>query len=134
MKTPLARLVLAAITLLALQSSSPIGPVRQASALGAASSIDPRIRLDWEVGAGRGGRPVIRGYAYNDYGRPASDVHLLVETLDASGAVVARNIGFVRGIVQLHDRSYFEVPLKVSGVSYRVSVTSLDWKGGGGGM
>jgi hypothetical protein len=61
-------------------------------------------------------------------------VRLLVETLDASGAVVARNIGFVRGVVPLNDRTYFEVPLKVSGASYRVSVTSLDWKGGGGGM
>lgn len=134
MKRPLTRLALAAIALLALLPSSPIGPVRQASALGAASSIDPRIRLDWEVGAGCAGRPIIRGYVYNDYGRPAADVRLLVETLDASGAVVARNIGFVRGIVQLHDRSYFEVPLKISGVSYRVSVTSLDWKGGGRGM
>jgi hypothetical protein len=103
-------------------------------ALSAASSIDPRIRLDWEVGTGRAGRPVIQGYVYNDYGRPASDVHLLVETLDGSGAVIARNIGFVRGVVHLYDRSYFEVPLKVSGVSYRVSVTSLDWKGGGGGL
>ncbi|HWO03428.1 MAG TPA: hypothetical protein VNQ54_01455 [Methylomirabilota bacterium] len=56
------------------------------------------------------------------------------ETLDGSGAVIARNIGFVRDVVHLYDRSYFEVPLKVSGVSYRVSVTSLDWKGGGGGL
>ncbi len=131
MKTPMKPLLLATMALLAL---GPASPVREASALSAASSIDPRIRLDWEVGAGRAGRPVIRGYVYNDYGRPASDVHLLVETLDASGAVIARNIGFVRGVVQLNDRSYFEVPLKVSGVSYRVSVTSLDWKGGGGGM
>jgi hypothetical protein len=124
-------LLLATLGLLAL---GPASPVREASALSAASSIDPRIRLDWEVGAGRAGRPVVRGYVYNDYGRPASDVHLLVETLDGSGAVIARNIGFVRGVVQLYDRSYFEVPLKLSGVSYRVSVTSLDWKGGGGGM
>jgi hypothetical protein len=131
MKTPMKPLLLATMALLAL---GPASPVREASALSAASSIDPRIRLDWEVGAGRAGRPVIRGYVYNDYGRPASDVHLLVETLDGSGAVIARNIGFVRGVVQLYDRSYFEVPLKVSGVSYRVSVTSLDWKGGGGGM
>lgn len=131
MKTPMKPLLLATMALLAL---GPASPVREASALSAASSIDPRIRLDWEVGAGRAGRPVIRGYVYNDYGRPASDVHLLVETLDSSGAVIARNIGFVRGVVQLYDRSYFEVPLKVSGVSYRVSVTSLDWKGGGGGM
>ncbi len=134
MKTPMKPLLLATMALLALGPASPVSPVRPASALSAASSIDPRIRLDWEVGTGRAGRPVIEGYVYNDYGRPASDVHLLVETLDASGAVIARDIGFVRGVVQLNDRSYFEVPLKVSGVSYRVSVTSLEWKGTGGGM
>ena len=134
MKTPMKPLLLATMALLALGPGSPVSPVREAPALSAASSIDPRIRLDWEVGTGRAGRPVIRGYVYNDYGRPASDVHLLVETLDGSGAVIARNIGFVRDVVHLYDRSYFEVPLKVSSVSYRVSVTSLDWKGGGGGM
>ena len=134
MKTSMKALLVPTLALLALGPLSPAGPVRPASALGAASSIDPRVRLDWEVGTGRAGRPVIQGYVYNDYGRPASDVHLLVETLDGSGAVIARNIGFVRGVVHLYDRAYFEVPLKVSGVSYRVSVTSLDWKGGGGGL
>jgi hypothetical protein len=76
---------------------------------------------------------VIQGYIYNDYGRPAVDVRLLVETLDASGAVTARTIGFVVGAVQFKDRAYFEVPLKATGASYRVTVTSFDWKGGGGG-
>ncbi len=109
-------------------------PARPAAALSAASSVDARIRLDWQVGSGRGGRPVIQGYVFNDYGRPASDVHLLVETLDASGAVIGRTIGFVRGVVHLNDRAYFEVPIKTPGASYRVSVTALDWKGGGAGM
>ena len=115
---------------LALGALGPSGP---AAALSAASTVDPRVRLDWEVGSGRGGRPVIQGYVYNDYGRPASDVHLLVETLDAAGAVVGRAFGFVRGVVQFNDRAYFEVPVKIPGASYRVSVTALDWKGGGAG-
>jgi hypothetical protein len=123
-------LVLATMTVLALAAGSPVRP---AAALSATSSIDARIRLDWEVGTTRGGRPVIQGYVYNDYGRPASDVQLLVETVDASGAVIGRTVGFVRGVVQLNDRAYFEVPIKVTGASYRVSVTGLDWRGGGGG-
>ncbi len=57
-----------------------------------------------------------------------------METLDASGAVTARTIGFVHGVVQFNDRVYFEVPLKATGASYRVTVTSFDWKGGGGAM
>jgi hypothetical protein len=127
---PMKFLLLATMALVALGTWSTPSP---AVALSATSSVDRRVRLDWEVGTGRGGRPVIQGYVYNDYGRPAADVHLLVETLDASGAVVARNIGFVRGVVQFNDRVYFEVPLRTPGASYRVSVTSLDWKGGGGG-
>lgn len=88
------RLSLAIAVVLALGIGSHARP---AAALSAASSVDTRIRLDWQVGTGRGGRPVIQGYVFNDYGRPASDVHLLVETLDASGAVIGRTIGFVRG-------------------------------------
>ncbi len=125
------RLSLAIAVILALGIGSPTRP---AAALSAASSVDERIRLDWQVGSGRGGRPVIQGYVFNDYGRPAADVHLLVETLDASGAVIGRTIGFVHGVVQFNDRVYFEVPIKTPGASYRVSVTALDWKGGGAGM
>jgi len=125
------RLSLAIAVVLVLGIGSPARP---AAALSAAQSVDARIRLDWQVGSGRGGRPVIQGYVFNDYGRPASDVHLLVETLDASGAVIGRTIGFVRGVVQFNDRVYFEVPIKTPGASYRVPVTALDWKDGGAGM
>jgi hypothetical protein len=123
-------LVLATAAILAL---GPVAMPMPAAAASAPSGIDPRIRLDWEAGTRRGSKPVIQGYVYNDYGRPATDVHLLVETLDASGAVTARTIGFVQGVVQFNDRVYFEVPLKAAGASYRVTVTSFDWKGGGGG-
>lgn len=122
---------LAAAVLLALWPITMPAPV---AAVSAPSGIDARIRLDWEAGTRRGGKPVIQGYVHNDYGRPATDVHLLVETLDASGAVIARTIGFVQGVVQFNDRVYFEVPLEVTGASYRVTVTSFDWKAGGGGM
>ena len=133
--TTINALVLATATVLTLGLAlGPIVMPAPAAAVSAPSGIDPRIRLDWEAGTRRGGKPAIQGYLYNDYGRPASDIHLLVETLDASGAVIARTIGFVQGTVQFNDRIYFEVPLKATGASYRVTVTSFDWKGGGGGM
>jgi hypothetical protein len=129
--TTITALVLASAAILAL---GPVAtPTPPAAAVSAPSGIDPRIRLDWEAGTRRGGKPVIRGYVYNDYGRAAADVRLLVETLDASGAVIAKTIGFVHGVVQFNARTYFEVPLKAAGASYRVTVTSFDWKGGGGG-
>lgn len=123
-------LVLATAGILAL---GPIALPVPVAAVSAPSGIDSRLRLDWEPGTRRGGKPVIQGYVYNDYGRPASDVHLLVETLDGSGAVIARTIGFVQGTIQFNDRIYFEVRLKAPGASYRVTVTSFDWKGGGAG-
>jgi len=128
-------LLLATMAILAMTGLHPTPP---AGALPATSSVDSRLRLDWEVGTRHGGRPVIQGYIYNDYLRSAGEVVLLVEALDASGAVVSRDIGFVRGVVLFKDRAYFEVPIKTAGASYRVSITAFDWKdcggGGGGGM
>ena len=128
--------VLVPVAAMILSLGLALGPIAMpapAAAVSTPSGIDSRIRIDWESGTRRGGKPVIQGYVFNDYGRPASDIHLLVETLDASGAVIAKTIGFVQGVVQFNDRIYFEVPLKVTGASYRVTVTSFDWKGGGGG-
>jgi hypothetical protein len=125
--------LLATMVILALAGVRPTAP---AGALPATSSVDSRLRLDWEVGSRHGGRPVIQGYVYNDYLRSATEVRLLVETLDASGAVTSRDVGFVRGVIAFKDRAYFEVPVKTAGASYRVSITAFDWKdcGGGAGM
>ena len=134
MRKPLELLLLAAAVIL---SPATLCPILPAAALSESSSVDRRLRLDWEAGTRRG-RPVIQGYVYNDYLRAASNVRLLVEVLDASGAVTARTFGFVLGVVPFNDRSYFEVPLKTPGASYRVSITAFDWKdvcgAGGGGM
>jgi hypothetical protein len=127
-------LLVAAMVILALASLHATAPV---GAVPATSSVDSRLRLDWQIGSRHGGRPVIQGYVYNDYLRAAAEVQLQVEALDASGAVLSRNVGFVRGVVPFRDRAYFEVPVKTPGISYRVSITAFDWKdcgGGGGGM
>ena len=129
MKTIKALVLVAAV----MPGLGPITMPAPVAAVSEPSGIDSRLRLDWEAGTRRGGKPAIQGYIYNDNGRPATDVHLLVETLDASGAVTARTIGFVVGAVQFKDRAYFEVPLQATGASYRVTVTSFDWKGGGAG-
>ena len=126
---PLKRALLATMVVLALASFLPMPP---ATAMSATSSVDARIRLDWEVGT-RHGRPFIQGYVYNDSIRAASNVQVLVETLDASGAVIARDVGFVRGAVAVNNRTYFEVPIKTPGDSYRVSVTGFAWMHDGGG-
>jgi hypothetical protein len=97
----------------------------------APSGIDPRLRLDWEVGKSKRGRLAVSGYVYNDYMRAANNVRLLVETLDASGGVVDRVYGYVFGIVPVFNRTAFEVPLRTEGSSYRITVTSFEWRDGG---
>ncbi len=123
------RLIALVLTTLALGLGS-VPP--SARAISSASGIDARLRLEWEPGQGRGGRPVITGYIYNDYGRPAGYVHLLVETLDDKGQVIDQTIGFVQGTVPFAGRAYFVIPLSKAGAAYRIRVTSFDWLGGGG--
>ena len=119
------RVVLLVLALVLGAGSSP------ATAVMAPSGIDPRLRLDWEAGQTRGGQPTVTGYIYNDYSRVANHVLLLVESLDASGQVIGRTIGFVQGIVPVLNRSYFVVAVKTPGASYRVTVTSFEWRDGG---
>ena len=97
------------------------------------SGIDARLRLDWEVGQTRGGRPEVQGYVVNDHMRPAMDVRLLVETLDSNGQVADRAHGFVVGAVPALSRAPFVVAMKTGGASYRISIIDFAWKDGGSG-
>jgi hypothetical protein len=97
------------------------------------SGIDPRLTLEWEPGQDRCGRPVLSGYVHNSYDRTAYQVRVLVETLDESGRPIDRQGGFVVGVVPVRNRSYFEVRLNTTGPNYRVTITTFDWRDGGGG-
>jgi len=107
---------------LLLVLGAPVG------AITSTSGIDPRLRLDWEPTQTNAGRPAITGYIYNDYGRAAMNVRLLAEALDPSGQVIDQSIGIVPGIVPVSNRSTFWIPLKVAGSSYRITVTSFEWR------
>ena len=102
-----------------------------AHAVSAPSGIDPRLRLEWDLGRMRNGRPEIQGYVYNDYMRSANNVRLLVETLDDQGRVTGSAYGYVFGVVPSFNRTPFNVPIKTEGPSYRVTVTQFDWRDGG---
>ena len=99
-----------------------------AEAVSSPSGIDPRLRLEYDVVESKSGRIQVRGYVYNDYARAANAVKLLIESLDGSGQVIAREIGFVHGPVPVLNRTYFDVPLKTPGASYRVTISSFDWR------
>ena len=97
------------------------------------SAPDRFFRVEAEGGQGRGGRPVVRGYIYNDYGVAAGRVLLQVETLDAGGQVVARSLVPADGNVPGFGRLYFEGPVSATGAKYRVSVYYYEWLNRGGG-
>jgi len=92
------------------------------------------FRIEAESGQGRGGRPVLRGYIYNNYAAAATQIQLLVENLDGSGQVVGRSLVRADGVVPAFGRLYFDTPYTAGGSSYRASVYYYEWlKGGGGG-
>jgi hypothetical protein len=93
------------------------------------------LRIDFGVEPAKGGRMKISGYVYNSWDKWATDVRILVEALDGSGQPVGSTSASVYGKVPPGNRSYFDAPLTATGVSYRVTVQSADWRtfGAGGG-
>lgn len=90
------------------------------------------ITLDWQSAQDRAGRPLIAGHIITDGSKSGyCRTRLLVETLDAEGRVIARNVGFIPGYVGGFDDVYFEAPVRTPGPSYRVSIGSWDKCGGG---
>jgi hypothetical protein len=92
---------------------------------------DRDFRVDWEQATKRRGT-VLRGYIHNTAGSSATNIRLLVESLDARGQVVATNVGYVQGTIAPFDRLYYEVPIATPASSYRVRVGSWDLVGRGG--
>ena len=92
------------------------------------------FRVEAEGGQGRGGRPVIRGYVYNDNPQAAGRVQLAVESIDAAGQVTHRSILPLDGVVPAFNRLYFDIRVPAAGATYRASVYYYEWlKGGGSG-
>jgi hypothetical protein len=85
-----------------------------------------RFRIDAQVVQSKKGTPVYSGYIYNDGGGGVANLRLVIETIDAEGKVIGRGQGTALGSMLGRDRLYFEVPLQVTGASYRVRVLSWD--------
>ena len=85
-----------------------------------------RFRIDGQEALSKKGGPVYSGYVYNDGGGGVANVRLLIETLDAEGKVIGQGEGTALGSMLGRDRLYFEVPLQVTGASYRARVLAWD--------
>ena len=89
------------------------------------------FRLEWQV-ADKNGHPVVHGQIRNEYGFTAQKVRLLVDSLDANGAVTAQTISYLAFDLSPGTGAYFEARVPAPAASYRVSVFQWDWVQSGG--
>jgi hypothetical protein len=88
--------------------------------------------VEWQT-ADTDGRPVIHGRIRNEYGFVARKIRLLVDSLDATGAVTGQAIAYVPFDVSPGTGGYFETRVPSRAASYRVSVFQWEWIQSGGG-
>ena len=86
---------------------------------------NPEFRVTWEAAQTKRGQPIIQGYVYNTSTSAASDIRVRIESLDAEGRTIAETVAPLFGDTQPGGRSYFELPVRTPGVSYRVTVVSF---------
>jgi hypothetical protein len=88
--------------------------------------------VEWQT-ADTAGHPTVYGRIRNEYGFSARKIRLLVNSLDATGAVTAQTIAYVPFEVTPGTTAYFEAYVPARAASYRVSVFQWDWSQSGGG-
>lgn len=110
-----------------------IVPALSACAAGRGRPLEPLVAgserfftVEWEL-ARRGDRPVVSGSLTNQAPYIVKSVQILVESLDASGGVVAQEVTEVASQMTPSTRSYFEVPAHAPpAAAYRVRVFAFD--------
>jgi hypothetical protein len=86
---------------------------------------ESHFRLDWQP-AEVGGRRVVRGTIQNTSVYPARRIQLLIEGLDASGAVVHQRVEWLGSDLPSGARVDFESPAGGAAATYRVSLFAFD--------
>lgn len=85
------------------------------------------FKLDWQVGE-RNGRPVVFGRVYNNWGKAATKMQLLVEGLDSAGHVTEQQVTWLQPTTVTPGTSAsFEAAVHEATAAYRVSVFAFDW-------
>lgn len=90
------------------------------------SPSESYLRVEWQPGQTRRGKPIVSGYVHNLYGEPIGNVRLSIEETDASGQVVATTVGYVDGVVPPKGSLYFETRVPRSTGQYRVVILYYD--------
>jgi hypothetical protein len=93
-------------------------------------AVDPSVKVEWQVDAKS--HPIVWGYIYNQRPRPATRVRILIEQLDGEGKSVSSQTVWVPRALPPFGREYFEERVPTADATYRVSVSWIEWGGGGG--
>ena len=88
--------------------------------------------VEWQA-ADTPGQPAVYGRIRNQYGFAAQKVRLLIDSLDAAGAVTAQTIAYVPFDITPGTGAWFEARVPARAASYRVSVFQWEWVQSGGG-
>ena len=73
-----------------------------------------------------GGRPIVYGKVRNISGYGIKRIQLLVDGLDANGAIVNQRVEWLGPTLTPGTAAYFELPVPGPAARYRVSVFALD--------
>jgi len=84
------------------------------------------FKLEWQ-GGDRNGNPVVYGKILNDWGMAATNIRLLVDSLDDKGEITDQRVAWLGSQLTPGMRAYFEVRVPAAAPSYRVSVFAFDW-------
>jgi hypothetical protein len=87
--------------------------------------------VDWQPADTQRG-PEIHGVIRNEWGFAARRVRLLVDSLDAAGAVTAQTLVYIPIDLTPGTRAYFETRVPARAAGYRVSVFQWEWIQAGG--
>lgn len=111
----------AALVMLAVACTSAAGAVLEPQVWG----WERFLKVDWTAVEQRG-RIVLQGYVSSDSPNGLTSIRLLVESLDASGAVRAQRIVWVLGDLAPFSRTPFVAPVAERAPLYRVRVFAFD--------
>ena len=88
--------------------------------------------VEWQPDS-RKGAPYVSGYVKNEWGFPAADVRLLVESLGPGNEVTGQRVEWLGTTLPPGMRAAFQMPAPAAAPAYRVSVFAFTWIQAGGG-
>jgi hypothetical protein len=116
-----ALLITAIVTINACASTNPnLTPSSTTTTLMA--GWEYHFAIEWAAAEQGPNTRRVSGYVYNQHGETATQMRVLAQALDPSGAVVGQRIAYVLGGVGGFGRAYFDVPNLPATSAYRVSV------------